>query len=124
MNWYKMSQQEITYEKALSIEKWIIATAKQMHKIFVSFNGEFKDISDYKKYMERVNPLINVVKNYIDELKGYPTVSQGIERNIVEISKNVIGDLVSTSSHTVTNKLIGLFAAIDFAENGGTVELV
>ena len=34
MNWYKESQQEIDYEKALSTEKWIISIAKYMYKVF------------------------------------------------------------------------------------------
>ena len=70
MNWYKESQQEIGYKEALSLEKWIIGFAKQMTHLFISFsNGEFigedGGLGDYKKYMERINPLIKVMKIYI-----------------------------------------------------------
>ena len=118
MNWYKMAQQEIDYDKAFSLEKWIISIAKRMYDIFVSFSGgQFSGDDggrgDYKKYMQRTNPLIKTLKIYIDKLKGYPTVSQGIERQIVESAKNSVGNLTSLDSHTVTNNLQGLFALLD-----------
>ena len=109
MNWYKDSQQEIDYDKALSTEKWIISIAKYMYKVF----DEINNINDYKAYMKRVTPLIRTMKIYIDKLKGYPTVSQGAERQIVEIAKNVIGNLTSVNTHNVTNNLQGLFSAVE-----------
>jgi len=132
VNWYKkshlkdvknqrFSQQKIDAKQALKIEKWIIAIAKQMYNLFISFSGgEFRDdeddgYNDYRKYMERINPLVKVMKIYIDKLKGYPTISKGAERSIVETSKKVVGNLTSTDSHNVINLLQGLFATVGWA---------
>ena len=109
MNWYKGAQQEMNYEKALSTEKWIIEMAKYMYKVF----DEINNINDYKKYMKRITPLVNTMKIYIDKLKGYPTVSQGAERQVVEVAKNIVGNLTSVNTHNVTNNLQGLFSAVD-----------
>jgi len=111
MNWYKESQQEIDYEKALSTEKWIISIAKYMYKVFDEINNR----GDYNKYMKRITPLVRTLKIYIDKLKGYPTVSQGADRQVVEMAKNNIGNLTSLNSHDVSNNLQGLFSAVDLA---------
>ena len=111
MNWDKESQQEIDYEKALSLEKWIISIAKYMYQLFDEINNR----SDYNRYMKRVTPLVKTLKTYIDRLKGYPTVSQGPERQIVEMAKSNIGNLTSVNSHNVTNNLQSLFNAVESA---------
>ena len=65
--------------------------------------------------MKRITPLVRTLKIYIDKLKGYPTVSQGADRQVVEMAKNNIGNLTSLNSHDVSNNLQGLFSAVDLA---------
>jgi hypothetical protein len=104
----------IDYKTALRTEKWIIAISKRMYNLF-NFECVLKDkAKNHKKYMQRIESLIKVLKIYIDKLRGYPTVSKGIEGFVVHIAKNNIGNLVSSfHSHYHGNILGKLFLAVE-----------
>ena len=84
----------IDYNTSLRTEKWIIAISKRMYDLY---NFECVDAAkNHKKYMQRVESLLKVLKTYIDKLRGYPTVSKDAEGCVVNIAKNNIGNLVSS----------------------------